>query len=78
MDIVHYEKNILKSLPPKNENFLINNSDIFLYFCSKHRLWVVIRTALAWPSPTLTHVGGGGSSGYNDWYIEAVSTETVD
>ena len=25
--------------------FLIKNSDIFSYFCSKHRLWVLVRTA---------------------------------
>ena len=30
--------NILKILPPKHENFQIKNSDIFSYFCSKHRL----------------------------------------
>ena len=29
----------------KNENFQIKNSDIFSYFCSKHRLWVLVRTA---------------------------------
>ena len=33
-------------LPPKkNENFQIKNSDIFSRFCSKHRLWVLVRTA---------------------------------
>ena len=37
--------NILKILPPKNENFQIKNSDIFSYFCSKNRLWVLVRTA---------------------------------
>ena len=31
----------------KTENFQIKNSDIFLYFCSKQRLWVLARTALA-------------------------------
>ena len=39
--------NILKMLPPKNENFQIKNLDIFSYFCSKHRLWVLVRTASA-------------------------------
>ena len=29
----------------KNEIFQIKNSDIFSYFCSKHRLWVFVRTA---------------------------------
>ena len=29
----------------KNENFQRKNSDIFSYFCSKHRLWVLVRTA---------------------------------
>ena len=32
-------------LPSKNENFQIKNSDIFSYFCSKHRLRVFVRTA---------------------------------
>ena len=35
----HAYSNILKILQPKKENFQIKNSDIFLYFCSKHRLW---------------------------------------
>ena len=35
----HAYSNILKFLPTKNENFQIKNSDNFLYFCSKHRLW---------------------------------------
>ena len=42
----HAYSNTLKTLPPKNENFQIKNSDIFLYFCSKHRLWVLVRTAV--------------------------------
>ena len=29
----------------KNENFRIKNSDIFSYFCWKHNLWVLVRTA---------------------------------
>ena len=36
--------NILKSLQPKKEKFQIK-SWYFSYFCSKHRLWVVVRTA---------------------------------
>ena len=31
----------------KNWNFSDKNSDIFSYFCSKHRLWVLVRTASA-------------------------------
>ena len=31
----------------KNENFQIKKTDIFSYFCSKHRLWVLVRTASA-------------------------------
>ena len=42
----HTYSNILKILPPKNENFQIKNSDIFSYFCSKQRLGVLVRTAL--------------------------------
>ena len=30
----------------KNENFQKKSFDIFSYFCSKHRLWVHIRTCL--------------------------------
>ena len=68
----HAYSNILKSLPPKNENFQIKNLDIFhtsaqnidcgyslephrrggsneyqqsMFCCSKHRLWVLVRTA---------------------------------
>ena len=36
--------NILKKTP-KNENFYIKILIFFSNFCSKHRLWVVIRTA---------------------------------
>ena len=43
----HAYSNILKILPPKNENFQMKNSYIFSYFCSKHRLWVLVRTASA-------------------------------
>ena len=47
--MLHYENkpilNILKSLPPKNENFQMKNSDIFSSFCSQHRLLVLVRTA---------------------------------
>ena len=40
--------NIQNILPPKIENFRIKNSDIFFsYFCSKHRLWILVRTAEA-------------------------------
>ena len=28
----------------KNDNFQMKNSDIFSFFCSKHRLWVNVRT----------------------------------
>ena len=41
----HAYSNILKISPPKTESFQIKNSDIFYYFCSKHRLWVLVRTA---------------------------------
>ena len=37
--------NILKILPPKNENFSDKNTNIFHFFCSKHRLWVLVRAA---------------------------------
>ena len=29
----------------KNDNFQMKIFDIFSYFCSKHRLWVHVRTA---------------------------------
>ena len=38
--------NYTENFTTKNENFQIKNSDIFSYFCSKHRLWVLVRTAL--------------------------------
>ena len=41
----HAYSHILKILPPKNENFQIKNSDIIFIFCSKHRMWVLVRTA---------------------------------
>ena len=41
----HAYTNIMKILPPKNENFQIKNSDIFQNFFSKHRLWELVRTA---------------------------------
>ena len=41
----HAYSNILKILPPKNENFQIKCFYFFSYFCSKHRLWVLVRTA---------------------------------
>ena len=37
---------IMTILPPKNENSQINKSDIFSYFCSKHRLWVLAEAVL--------------------------------
>ena len=37
--------NILKILPSKNENFQIKILIFFFYFCSKHRLWVLVKTA---------------------------------
>ena len=38
----HANSNIMKILPPKNENFQIKNSDIFHVFAQKHRLWVLL------------------------------------
>ena len=43
----HAYSNILKIVSPKNESFQMKNSDILSYFCSKHRLWVLVRTASA-------------------------------
>ena len=49
----HYENTpiqircILKFLQPKKENFQIKTSDTFSYFCSEHRLWVLVRTTSA-------------------------------
>ena len=36
---------VLKISPPNTESFSDKNSDIFSYFCTKNRLWVLIRTA---------------------------------
>ena len=47
--IIHLFKYI-ENLKPKKENCQIKNSDtfhIYIYFCSKHRLWVLVRTASA-------------------------------
>ena len=41
----HAYSNIKKISPPKTEYFQVKNSDIFSYFCSKHRLWVLVRIA---------------------------------
>ena len=43
----HAYSNILKILPPKNWKFSDKNLRYFSYFCSKHRLWVLVRTASA-------------------------------
>ena len=43
----HAYSNILKFLPPKNENFQMKNSDNFHISAQKHRLWVFVRTALS-------------------------------
>ena len=40
----HAYSSILKILPPENENFQIKFFHIFSYFCSKHILWVLVRT----------------------------------
>ena len=45
----HAYSNILKRLPPRNENFQVQKKrkkkkEIISYFCSKHSLWVRIRT----------------------------------
>ena len=41
----HAYSNILRILPPKNENFQIKKIWYFSNFCSKHRFWVLVRTA---------------------------------
>ena len=41
----HNYSNILEILPPENENFQIKKFWYFSYFCSKHRLWILVRTA---------------------------------
>ena len=43
----HAYSNILKSLPPKKKwKFTDKKLWWYSYFCSKHRLWVLVRTAL--------------------------------
>ena len=42
----HAHSNILKISPPKTESFQIKILMFFSYFCSKRRLWVLVRTAL--------------------------------
>ena len=41
----HAYSNIQKILSPKNENFQIKFFWYSSYFCSKHRLWVIVRNA---------------------------------
>ena len=43
----HAYSNTLKILPPKNGNFSDKKIWYFSCFCSKHRLWVLVRTASA-------------------------------
>ena len=43
----HAYSNILKILQLKKENFQIKKLWYFSYFCWKHRLWVLVRTASA-------------------------------
>ena len=43
----HAYSNTLKCYHQKNENFQIFFFLSFSYFCSKHRLWVLVRTASA-------------------------------
>ena len=43
----HAYSNILKILPEKKRNFLDKTSDIFHISVQKHRLWVLVRIALA-------------------------------
>ena len=38
--------NVWKISPPKNWNYSDKELWYFSYFCSKHRLWVIVRTAL--------------------------------
>ena len=35
----------IENFTSKNGKFSDKNSDSFSYFCSKHRLWVLVRTA---------------------------------
>ena len=44
----HAYSNILKILSPKNENFQKKKVWHFSYFCSKHRLWVLVRAFFLW------------------------------
>ena len=51
----HAYSNILKILPPKNENFQIKNSGI-LHISAQNRLWILVRTASMirfWWVPTI-------------------------
>ena len=43
----HAYSNILKILQPKTGKFSDKKFTYFSYFCSKHRLWVLVRTASA-------------------------------
>ena len=47
----HYENTPIqiywKFYNPKKGNFQLKNANIFSYFCPKHRLWVLVRTASA-------------------------------
>ena len=43
----HAHSNILKISPPKTETFQIKNLIFVSYFCSKHRLWALVITALS-------------------------------
>ena len=49
ISVFHYENTPIQIYRKfdiqKTENFQIKDSDIFSYFCSKHRLWVLVRTA---------------------------------
>ena len=40
----HAYSNMLKILPPRNENFQIKSSDIF-HISAQNRLWILVRTA---------------------------------
>ena len=40
----HAYSNILKILPPENENFQIKNADIF-HISAQNRLWILVRIA---------------------------------
>ena len=47
--------NVKKISPPKTENFQIKKLWYFSYFCSKHRLWVLVRTTSASSSNEYPH-----------------------